>query len=62
MSAAEFIESRERGIEVDLVVHLGVADEITFYHHEANRPPLGDESLSDVAQAAHVTTAPRSLI
>ena len=63
--AAEFVEPRERGVEVCLVEHLAAIDQVAFDRRDVDHPPLGLEALlrgpvrhvgddrSEVAQPMH---------
>ena len=64
---AEFVESRERGVEVCLVEHFAAVDQVAFDRQNVDRPPLGVETLlrgpmrhvgddrSEVAQPMHAS-------
>ena len=57
----EFVEPRERGVEVGLVEYFAAADQVAFDRQKIDLPPLGVEALLRGPIATWVTTAPRSL-
>ena len=60
--AAEFVEPRERGVEVCLVEDFAAVDQVAFDRHDVDRPATRRRSpLARSHAAAWVTTAPRSL-
>ena len=58
---AEFVEPRERGVEVCLVEELAAADQVAVDRRDVDLSPLGLEALLRGPLATWVTTAPSLL-
>ena len=57
----QFVEPRERGVEVCLVEYFATGDQVAFDGQKVDLPPLGVEALLRGPMPAWVMTAPRLL-